>query len=168
MSPFIDDRGRLFGRVSVVDIIVLLLILAVGAFAWGRFAGDEAKMKDYRMEAFISQTRVPLLDESNIGDTVRDEGGAVLGRIESVVVEESGVDVLPELSGSEPADQRVHVWKGSSTVFKDVTIIIKGQAEASGTDIVVGGTPMRAGNPLVVVGPGYSPKTVIKSVRVAK
>jgi hypothetical protein len=168
MSPFIDDRGRLFGRVSVVDIIVLLLIVAVAAFAWGRFAGDEAKMKDYRMEAFISQTRVPLVTESNIGDTVRDEGGAVLGRIESVVVEESGVDVLEQPLGTETADYQPKVWGGASTVFKDVTITIKGQAEVSGKDIVVGGTPMRAGNPLVVVGPGYSPKTVIKNVYVAK
>jgi hypothetical protein len=168
MSPFIDDRGRLFGRVSVVDIIVVLLIVAVGAFAWGRFSGDETKMKDYRMEAFISQTRVPLVTESNIGDTVRDEGGAVLGRIEDVVVVESGVDVFPELSGSESTNKEVPVYGGYSTVFKDVTITIKGQAEASGTDVVVGGTPMRAGNPLVVVGPGYSPKTVIKSVSVAK
>ena len=59
MSPFIDDRGRLFGRVSVVDIIVLLLIVAVGAFAWGRFSGDEAKMKDYRMVALHQSNPCP-------------------------------------------------------------------------------------------------------------
>lgn len=159
MSPFIDDRGRLFGRVSVVDIIVLLLIVAVAAFAWGRFAGDEAKMKDYRMEVFIDRTREPQVDASNIGDTVRDEGGSVLGRIEDVVQKPSLVDVPDSMGNLHPDD---------SYVFKDITITIKGQAQVSGRDITVGGSPMRAGLPLVLVGPGYSPKTVIIKVDVAK
>lgn len=161
MSPLIDDRGRLFGRVSVVDIIVLLLIVAVAAFAWGRFAGDQAKMKDYRMEVFIDRTRVPQVDASNIGDTVRDEGGAVLGKIESVLEETSRIDAV-DSSGNVNPD-------GKSTVFKDITITIKGQAQVSGSgDITVGGSPMRRGLPLVLVGPGYSPKTVIIKVVVAK
>ena len=159
MSPFIDDRGRLFGRVSVVDIIVLLLIVAVAAFAWGRFSGDQAKTKDYRMEVFIDRTRVPQLDQSNVGDTVRDEGGAVLGKIEKVVEEDSKVDVGDHLGVNPDA---------VSTVFKDITITIKGQAEVSGRDITVGGSPMRAGMPLVLVGPGYSLKTVIIKVKAAK
>ena len=91
-----------------------------------------------------------------------------LGRIENVVVDESGVDVPEENLGNKQPDYDPSVWLGKSKVFKDITITIKGQAQVSGKDVVVGGTPMRAGNPLVVVGPGYSPKTVIKSVNVAK
>jgi|GEM_PF-2250346 len=161
MSPLIDDRGRLFGRVSVVDIIVLLLIVAVGAFAWGRFSGDQAQTKDYRMVLFIDRTRIPQVTEANVGDAVRDERGAVLGKIEDVVESESRIDAVDDSGNVNP--------EGRSTVFKDVTITIKGQAQVSGNgDITVGGSPMRAGLPLVLVGPGYSPKTVIIKASAAK
>ncbi len=160
MSPFIDDRGRLFGRVSVVDIIVLLLIVAVAAFAWGRFAGDQAKIKDYRMEVFIAATRVAQVDQSNVGDTVRDEGGAVLGRIEKVFPEPTKIDVV---------DAEGNVKQGATSWFlTDITITIKGQAQVSGGVITVGGNPLRVANPLVLVGRDYSPKTVIIHVGVAK
>ena len=33
MSRFLDERGRIFGKVSVVDILVILVIIAVVAFA---------------------------------------------------------------------------------------------------------------------------------------
>lgn len=160
MSPFIDDRGRLFGRVSVVDIIVVLLIVAVGAFAWGRFAGDQAKMKDYRMVVFIDRTRVPQVDASNIGELVRDEGGAVLGRIQDVAKIESRIDAVDDKGNVNP--------EGRSTVFTDITITIKGTAEVSKSGITVGGSPMKKGLPLVLVGRDFAPKTVIISVEVAK
>lgn len=160
MSPFIDDRGRLFGRVSVVDIIVLLLIVAVAAFAWARFAGDQTKIKDYRMDVFIAATRVPQVDQSNVGDTVRDEGGAVLGQI---------VQVSWEFTKLDPVDEKAVVHPGASTFLWDITITIKGQAQVSGSgDITVGGSPMRKGLPLLLVGPTYSPKTVIIQVDAAK
>lgn len=160
MSPFIDDRGRLFGRVSVVDIIVLLLIVAVAAFAWARFSGDQTKIKDYRMEVFIAATRVPQVDQSNVGDTVRDEGGAVLGQIEKVFEEPSKVDVVDDKGDVQE--------EATSWFLKDVTITIKGQAQVSGGVITVGGNPLRISNPLVLVGTKYSPRTVIINVEVAQ
>ena len=160
MSPLIDDRGRLFGRVSVVDIIVLLLIVAVAAFAWGRFAGDQTKIKDYRMDVFIAATRVPQVDQSNVGDTVRDEGGALLGRIEKVLEEFSKVDVV---------DAKGLIQKGATSWFlKDITITIKGQAQVSDGVIAVGGNPLHKADSLVLVGRDYKPKTVIIYLEVAK
>lgn len=168
MSPFIDDRGRLFGRVSVVDIIVLLLIVAVGAFAWGRFAGDQTKMKDYRMVLYVASIRDPTVTQSNEGDKVRDDTGAVLGRIEKVAPPAGTPTEVPTADG--------HLIPRPSPVFQQITITIKGQAQVSGPHgqetVMVGGTVLRAGTSLVLVGPGgshnYEVKTVINFVGVAK
>jgi hypothetical protein len=167
MSPFIDDRGRLFGRVSVVDIIVLLLIVAVAAFAWGRFAGDQAKIKDYRMVLYVASIRDPTVTQSNEGDKVRDDTGAVLGRIEKVDLAATPTEV-PTAAGG--------LRRQPSPVFQQIVITIKGQAQVSGPHgqetVMVGGTVLRAGTSLVLVGPGgshnYEVKTVINSVGVAK
>jgi Domain of unknown function (DUF4330) len=167
MSPFIDDRGRLFGRVSVVDIIVLLLIVAVAAFAWGRFAGDQTKIKDYRMVLYVASIRDPTVTQSNEGDKVRDDTGAVLGRIEKVDLARTPTEVPTALGD---------LIEKPSPVFQQIVITIKGQAQVSGPHgqetVMVGGTVLRAGTSLVLVGPGgshnYEVKTVINSVGVAK
>jgi Domain of unknown function (DUF4330) len=167
MSPFIDDRGRLFGRVSVVDIIVLLLIVAVAAFAWGRFAGDQAKIKDYRLVLYVASIRDPTVTQSNEGDKVRDDTGAVLGRIEKVDLAGTPTEV-PTAAGD--------LREKPSPVFQQIVITIKGQAQVSGPHgqetVMVGGTVLRAGTSLVLVGPGgshnYEVKTVINSVGVAE
>jgi hypothetical protein len=167
MSPFIDDRGRLFGRVSVVDIIVVLLIVAVGAFAWGRFAGDEAKMKDYVMELKVERVRDPVVTDSNVGDKVRDDTGAALGRIMKVDTPFTPTDVPTALGGLVPQP---------SNVYQDIRITVKGQGQVSGRGdeltVMVGGTVLRAGKPLVLVGPGgdhsYEVKTIIGPVEPAQ
>ena len=104
MSPFIDDRGRLFGRVSVVDIIVVLLIVAVGAFAWGRFSSDEAKMKGLPDGGLRREdARSRRSTESNVGEKVRDDGGAGLGAIEDVATGRvRGCDAVDDKGDGEP------------------------------------------------------------------
>lgn len=168
MSLFIDDRGRLFGRVSVVDIIVLLLIVAVAAFAWARFAG-EAKTKDYQMVLYVASVREPApINVSNVGDKVHDDTGAVLGRIEKVD--------LPGGTPTEVSTAEGDLLNRASPVFQQIVITIKGQGELSGPDgeqtVMAGGTVLRASTQLVLVGPGgshnYEVKTVIRSVGVVK
>ncbi len=168
MSPFIDDRGRLFGRVSVVDIIVVLLIVAVGAFAWGRFAGDQAKMKDYRMVVLQSRGRaIPQVTDSNVGEQGARRCGAVLGRIRKVATPESRTPTdVPRLWAREPG----------GTVQRSITTSASpsrgtGRCRAvSMNDRHGRRTVLRAGKPLVLVGPGASLlrlKTVIVR-RIAK
>ena len=41
MSRFLDERGRIFGKVNVVDILVLLVIIAVVVFAVVRMTGEQ-------------------------------------------------------------------------------------------------------------------------------
>ena len=42
MSRFLDERGRIFGKVNVVDILVLLVIVAVIVFAVMRLTGSSS------------------------------------------------------------------------------------------------------------------------------
>ncbi len=42
MGRFIDERGRIFGKVNIVDILVILVIVAVVVFAVVRFTGTSS------------------------------------------------------------------------------------------------------------------------------
>ncbi len=55
----VDERGRLFGKISVIDILVVLMALALLAVVWFRFfAGDEVLGRFSEKETFTYVIRV--------------------------------------------------------------------------------------------------------------
>ena len=85
MSRLLDERGRIFGVVNVVDVIVLLLIIAVVAFAVVRTSGSTSKTVPidvtYRVEEVRQATVDQLLGAVQVKATVRDDGGTLLGTV---------------------------------------------------------------------------------------
>ena len=57
MSRFLDDRGRLFGKVNIVDLIVLLVIIAVVVFAVVRMTGSSSKTVPVRVTYVVEAVR---------------------------------------------------------------------------------------------------------------
>lgn len=155
MSPILDDRGRLFGKVSVVDLFVLLLLVALALFAYARFAGTDATEGDYKLTLTVEEVRDATFAQFNVGDIVTDEGGAVLGHVAFLTVTPTPTEV-PTADGK--------LVEQPSPVFSDISIVIEGRGDLSSSTIRVGSLRLAVGKLLTVRGPGWEVKTQIMGV----
>ena len=159
MSRFLDERGRIFGRVSVVDILVLLVIIAVVVFAVVRLTGSGSESAPLRVTYTVESVRQATVDQlvenAQVQGTVRDEGGTVLGKVEEVVARPSMEEHLTpqgELKAFE------------SPIFKDIDIVVVGEGSMSGSTIRVGSVPMRVGRKVTLIGGKFEVQSVILDV----
>ena len=64
-GKIVDEKGRLFGRINVIDLIVLVLIVAVAAVVALKFLGKDAGIPGDNSTTQIEYTvKVPLVQES--------------------------------------------------------------------------------------------------------
>ncbi len=159
MTTFIDKQGRLFGKVSVVDILVLVLLVALVLFAFVRFSKPAAAAVTVETKLAVEKVRDPTVLTIAKGAPVYDEGGALLG----YVAEEPKATRMP--LDVFTADG-VQVEDAVSQVYWDLEITVRGKGHDSGSDISVGGVVLRVGMPLMIHGPGFGVKTQIQGVRV--
>ena len=155
MSPVLDSRGRLFGKVSVVDLFVVLLLIALAFFAYVRFVASDTTEGPYEMTLVVERVRDPGFAQFQVGDVVTEERGADLGKIASVVVAPSPTEVPTANGGLEMQP---------SPLFSDITIVVKGRAEMSASTIRVGSLVLAAGKVLTVQGPGWEVRPRIASI----
>ena len=156
MSRFLDDRGRLFGRVNIVDLLVLVVIVAVVVFAAVRFTGGEA-VQTVPVKVTFIEFRVPqaLVAGLQGKGTVTDSGGTVIGDVQSVQVSPS-VDELLTPQGEYKAFP--------SSTKSDVTFVVLGKGTVSGSSVHVGSMTARVGTDVQIIGPGYMARTQIANV----
>jgi hypothetical protein len=159
MSRFLDERGRIFGKVNVVDLLVLLVIAAVVVFAVVRMTGSSSEPIPVRVTYTVEEVRQAtvnaLTDALRAGGIVRDDGGTVLGEV---------VDVVPRPTKEEfpGADGEPKAW--DSPVFSDVDIVVLGEGRMSNSTVRIGSVPMRVGKKVTLVGTGFEVQTVIMHV----
>ncbi|OFW61266.1 MAG: hypothetical protein A2133_11305 [Actinobacteria bacterium RBG_16_64_13] len=159
MSRFLDERGRIFGKVNVVDLLVLLVILAVVAFAVVRMTGGSSKPIPVRVTYTVEEVRKAtvdaLVDALETGSTVRDDGGTVLGEV---------VEVVPTPTVKEVPTPEGQLKAFASPVFSDVDIVVLGEGRMSGSTVRIGSVPIRVGKKATLVGTGFEVQTVIMHV----
>jgi len=81
----IDKNGRLFGKISIVDIVVALLIIVAVSFVGLRFVKKTSMASQQAEKVYVVE--VKDIKESSIkyfkvGDTLYNEDGAYLGIID--------------------------------------------------------------------------------------
>jgi hypothetical protein len=156
MSRFMDERGRFFGKVNVVDVIVLLVIVAVVAFAVVRTTGGTSTSipvrVTYTVEAVRQATVDALVGAVQDKATVRDDGGTVLGTV---------VSVTPRATQEEYPTLDGKVVASASLIFSDVDIVVRGQGRLSGSTVRIGSVPVRVGKKITLTGAGFEVQTVI-------
>lgn len=158
MGRIIDDRGRILGRVSIVDILVVLVIAALVIFAYVRFAGGGSTTVPVRV-TYTAQT-VDQATAAQLEDkkgTVRDDVGTVLGQVESV----TSRPTVEERVGSSGQLEALE-----SPIFRDVDIVVRGEAVLSESTVRIGNVPLRVGRRVTLVGTGYEVQCAITRVEV--
>lgn len=139
---FIDKKGRLFGLINVIDLLVIILVVAVVA----RFALNPQKSsltneeKKIQVVLLVKDVRDATANVIKEGDMVREtKTNNLLGKV-------TKVEVKPAETLVNTADGRV--LNVPNPVLKDVYVTVEGSATVGENAIVLGGTEIRIGTAL--------------------
>lgn len=146
----IDEKGRLFGIVNPVDLIVIVLILAIVGgvgyrFLSGRLNAEGSSTFSKEQDVYItlvSQLVIPEVAESlNIGDKLVANNQFTDAEIVDIQV--------------KPADYVGYNSEGKAVysehpLWKDVTVIVKGKANPSDVILKVGEQEARVNYPFIL------------------
>lgn len=156
----IDDKGRLFGKINIIDLLVVLLVIAVA----GRFAVSRSRKpasvetKTIRAEFLVKDVREATSGRIKVGDTVREvKTNVVLGKITDVKAEPAQVFV-------NTADGRVVA--ATHPVLIDVHMTVEGSGTAGANAVVIGNSEIRIGTALVLTTNIYSVTSTVVGIEV--
>jgi hypothetical protein len=159
MSRFLDGRGRIFGKVNIVDLLVLLVIIAVVAFAVVRMTGGSSETVPVKVKYSVSAVRQATVDalaqRLQTDGSVSDDGGTALGKVVDVVA-------TPTLEEFMTPGGELKAFE--SPVFRDVDVVVLGDGRVSGSTVRIGSVPIRVGKKVTLVGTGFEVQTVIMDV----
>lgn len=150
----IDGKGRLFGKLNIVDLLIVLIILSIAGGAYYMFFGGSEKQvvqtSKVIYEFEITNVNKDFVDAINPGDPIRDnvrgsEMGTVTGktsRSATMLNEDliSGRYVIADVPG-----------------MYDVVITIEADANITPANVIVGGnTEIKVGKKFSIKGKGYA------------
>ncbi|HHY93319.1 MAG TPA: DUF4330 domain-containing protein [Firmicutes bacterium] len=162
--PWLDERGRLFGRVNIIDLAVLLLVLLVGARLGLKSrllqAVNPSTARPVEVVLVVEDVRQATADAMQEGENVlNSKSNAVLGKLVKK-------DVRPALKEVETADGRLA--QAESPFKKDVYLTIRGEGQVTPNVILLGGAELRVGASLAVKGLKFSVNSTVLGVKVAE
>lgn len=147
MSRFLDERGRIFGKVNIIDILVLLVIVAVVVFAVVRLTGNAATTVPVRVTFQVKEIRNAdarrLQTYWKSGVTLSEESGTVLGKVQEVTVTPTREEYLTSDNQLQEFD---------SPILSDVDVVVLGSAQRSNTSAHIGSVSVNRGDKVVVLG----------------
>jgi hypothetical protein len=158
MSRFLDERGRLFGKVNVVDFLVLLAVIALIVFAVGRIERPSSStlpvQVTFRAQQVRQVTAAKLLAAHG---TLKNDSGTILGKVVKVSAQPSQEEVLNRLTGKLEVQ--------SSPLYQDVDIVISAHAVSPGGPYRIGSVAISVGGKVTIVGtPNFTESVVILDV----
>lgn len=100
-----DKDGRLFGKINVIDILIVIVAVAAVSFVLSRSSGSSIAPgatgtdNTYIMKFYVDVIQDFVVEHMQVGDTVMDDGKNInLGTIVDLKVEDS-VEFHPDTSG---------------------------------------------------------------------
>ena len=87
---FIDERGRFFGVISVIDVLVVVIVLVLGAAVYMRFFENEqtataVSNDEFSYQVMLRNVRSMTADAIRVGDSIYDtENGTLLGVVTNI------------------------------------------------------------------------------------
>ncbi|NLU11078.1 MAG: DUF4330 domain-containing protein [Tepidanaerobacter acetatoxydans] len=156
----IDNKGRIFGLINIIDLLVILLIIAIvgrfGTKAHQKSAG--AVTKNIEVVLHVKEVRDATVDVVKVGDIVKEtKTNAVLGKV-------TNIEVKPSETLVETADGRVVVYP--NPVYKDMLITLVGSGSAGDNAIVLGSNEIRVGTSLQLKTNLYSVTSTVMSINI--
>lgn len=131
----IDSKGKLFGKVSIIDILILLVLVAGIAGVWVKFFKSGSvtplavKSETFIVGLYWEESPDFAVSAVKVGDVARDfDRGAVLGKVTDIKIDDSISFVKTEdgrvVAGSTPGYVSYHITLESAGVPSDVGGVI--------------------------------------------
>ncbi len=139
----LDERGRLFGLINVIDLVVVLLVLAVaGIFLAPRLfrsVAGPSGLREVRVTVLVPAVREPTVAAISPGvRVVNTTDNSLLGTVVSV-------NTVP----ASVLDKRVNgtMVETTSPVYKDDYVTLEGPGTVTANGVTLGKTQVRLGAP---------------------
>jgi hypothetical protein len=147
-----DKKGKLFGKVSIVDILIVVIIIAVVGGLYYKFGNSgtvTAFTKTEKVQVSFYSESIPkyIVDSIKVGDVAKD-------RVQTIVIGKViDVKVGPDLQCEPNSEGKVVL--SSRPDYCSVTVIVEGQGIFASSGVTFGGveyfvnkpaTEMRFGN----------------------
>lgn len=144
----IDDKGRIFGKISIIDILFLLFILAIGIFSLNKLGLLGAKpglSMGNKAEIIFYQEEINDFSANNVnvGDIASEALKNVsFGEVKDVKIGES-ISWAPDLNGEQLV---LSTRDGYSSIY----ITMEANATVGPNGIVIGGSTFYIGETITL------------------
>lgn len=160
---WIDEKGKLWGRINLIDLVLILIVIAALAFAGFKFLGKgevqiiNTEKQNVTVTIFTNGVYPFIKDQMNKGDVIRlTTNNAVFGTIEDLQIK-SGFGLIATADGR---------WIEANTPNKfSIDIVLSGQATKSGETLSIAGTNLLIGSEVSIKGSNYTLKGLISDVK---
>jgi len=132
----LDKKGKLFGKISVVDILVVVIIIAVAAGLYYKFGKSGTvtpftKTSTVQLSIYMETVNDYVIKSIKVGDVVKDRvQNITLGKVVDVKVEPDMTYAINDKSLVVPFSR-----KG----YSSATITFEGQGIYSSSGVIFGG-----------------------------
>jgi hypothetical protein len=138
----IDGKGRLFGKVNLLDLVVVLAVVAVVArFGYQKVAAKAvapaSQDKTVQVTFLLGMVQQFTADEMKEGDLVYDsKSGSLLGKVTATRKEPANVVRM----GPDG-----HFWQNQSTTHFDCYVTVEGPARTTDKGTTMHGIEVKVG-----------------------
>ncbi len=162
MEKFINKKGKLFGKINLLDIAIALLVLLVaGALYYVYFREDEsAQVLAHRIEYDIELAVRPetFVEVIAVGDNIWD---SVRGHYLGTVIDKQ---VRPATKVSEDMVKGEYILAKIPYMY-DVVITLEANGRVTPYNILAEGIEVKVGQRMYVKGKGYASPGFIVGLR---
>lgn len=154
----IDEKGKLFGLINIVDFLVLLAVLLVLGGAVYKFKGPgsgESTTRTVKVTVLAPALRPEMLTSIKVGDRMASGSSFT-----DVVIKD--VTIRPAFSiTTDSAGRRV---EAIDPYLKDLIVVVEGKTAISGATINLGGQEIRRSKDYYIKSLDYEFKGMILDV----
>lgn len=154
-----DDRGKVFGLINIIDLIILLAVILVASGAYYKFTHKSAQGKTVTVEfqVLLPHQRPEVTDSVKVGDKMVQGNSYTNVTVKDVQIK-PGFSVNLDSKG-----QRVATY---DPILKDVYVTNTGTTVLSSATITMGGQDIREGKEYYVKSRNYEFRGTIMKVEV--
>lgn len=160
-----DDKGRLFGRINIIDLtaILLVLLVAAGLYVKGRLPvvnSITSPPQKLQVTFLVSEVLPATADAVTVGGKAWEaKTGPYLGII-------TGKEAVPAVKWVEAADGRVVKTTVPDKV--DIYLTVTGEGRMDDTTTMLGSVEVRVGQTVFVKGADFGVESIVIANREVK